>query len=171
MISPEIIRRYPFFAGLNFEQIETLARAAEEVHTEEGHYFFHEGDELHAFYLVLEGAIAVVIELPDQELAANQSVANQLTGELATKEVVVSTVGTGDIFGWSGLVAPYIATAGAKAITRCRVIQFDTKKLCKIFEEDPRFGYLMILKAAQVVRERLRDMRIESLAFITESAR
>jgi hypothetical protein len=31
-------------------------------------------------------------------------------------------------------------------------------------DEDHEFGYLMTQKVAQVIRERLRDMRIESLA-------
>ena len=29
MVSPELIRRYPFFAGLSYEQIVTLAKAAD----------------------------------------------------------------------------------------------------------------------------------------------
>jgi hypothetical protein len=44
------------------------------------------------------------------------------------------------------------------------VIAFDCQKLLKEFESDCRFGYLMMQKAAQISRDRLRDLRIESLA-------
>ncbi len=63
MISPEIIRRYPFFAGLTFEQIEFLAQTAEETTVEANSYFFHDGEALDSFYLVLEGAVSIVEEI------------------------------------------------------------------------------------------------------------
>ncbi len=166
MVSPELIRRYPFFAGLSHEQIVTLAKVADEIAVEAGHYFFHEGDFLKNFYLVLEGAIAIVIELPDQ--AVQQKLSGQLTGELQTRDVVISAIGPGEVFAWSALVPPHKATAGGKTTTPCRVIAFDCPELLKTFETDCRFGYLMMQKAAQVIRERLRDTRIESLAHAAE---
>ncbi len=166
MVSPELIRRYPFFAGLNYQHIVTLAKVADEQSVETGHYFFHEGDEMGHFYLVVEGAVAVIVEVPDQDVA--HEISGQLTGKLKTRDVTVSTVGTGDVFGWSGLIPPYQSTAGAKAIMPCRVLVFDCRELRPIFEEDCRFGYVMTQKAAQVIRERLRDTRIESLADLTK---
>jgi CRP-like cAMP-binding protein len=164
MVSPELVRRYPFFAGLDYDHIGKLAKVADEKSVETGHCFFHESDDLKNVYLVLEGAVAIVFEVPDQDV--EQQVSGQLTGELQTKDVTVSTVGTGDVFGWSGLIPPYTATATAKAITPCRVLEFDSKKLLQTFDEDCRFGYKMAQKAAQVIRERLRDLRIESLAHL-----
>lgn len=163
MVSPELIRRYPFFAGLNPDQIKVLAQAAEEKTVEEGHYFFHEGDELPYLYIVLEGAIAVVAELPDREV--KQTLSGQLTGKLKTKDVVMSTVGPGAAFGWSSLVPPYQATASVKAMTPARVIRFDAEALRDAFTDDCEFGYKMMQKVAQVIRDRLHDTRIESLPY------
>jgi CRP-like cAMP-binding protein len=165
MISPEIIRRYPFFGGLAFKQIEQLALAGEEQVIDTGQYIFKEGDPLDHFYLVLEGAVAIVFQLPDQ--AAKPSVAGQLLGEMKMKDIVVSTVGTGDVFGWSGLIPDHQATASAKAVTPCKIVAFDCNMLKKEFEEDCEFGMRMMQKAAMVIRERLTDIRIESLAFET----
>ncbi len=161
MISPELIRRYPFFAGLSHEQIVTLADLASELNVETGHTFFREGDTLNDFYLVVQGAVAIVIEVPDREL--EQKLSEQLTGGLQTKDVVISAVGPGEVFGWSALVAPHEATTSGKATTPCRVIAFDCRKLRQIFEEDCRFGYLMSQKIARIIRDRLRAIRIESL--------
>ena len=162
MISPELLRRYPVFAGLSHENIIALANTAQELSTEEDHFFFHEGDELHEMFLVLEGAVGVVVELPAQNV--EHSVANQLTSEFETEHVVLSAVGPGEIFGWSGLVAPYETMAGAKALTPCRVVAFDCKALLQAFKADCHFGFMMMHKTAQVIRERLRDRRMESLA-------
>lgn len=163
MISPELVRRYPFFAGLNEEQIVALAKSATEKAVPEGEYIFQEGEKLCCFYLVAQGAVAIVIEVPDQ--STQHPVAEQLAGELKTKNIVVSTVGSGEMFGWSALVEPNIATAGARALTPCRLLAFDCDKLRKAFEKNCRFGYLMMQKAAQTIRGRLRDLHVESLAF------
>ncbi len=162
MISRELIRRYPFFAGLNHDYVGTLAKFADEISVEAGHRFFVEGDELKRLYLVIEGAVAIVIAVPDRNV--EHPLSGQLTGKLITTGVTVSTVGTGGVFGWSALIPPHEATAGAKAITPCRVIALNCEELRPIFEEDCNLAYSMTLKAAQIVRERLRDMRIESLA-------
>jgi CRP-like cAMP-binding protein len=164
MISPELLRRYPFFAGLSHDQIVTLAKVADEVSVDTEHYFFHEGDDLTGLHLVVEGAVAIVIEVPDQSV--EQKVSGQLTGELQTSDVVISAVGPGEVFGWSALVPPHQATTSAKATTPCRVVTFNGPELLQTFEDDCRFGYVMIQKMAQVVRDRLRDLRIESLAHL-----
>ncbi|GAB4535055.1 MAG: hypothetical protein Kow0063_18850 [Anaerolineae bacterium] len=166
MVSPELIRRYAFFAGLDYAHLVQLAGVAQEQSVEEGHYFFHEGDELGSFYLVLEGAVAIVLQVPDQDV--KQEISGQLTGAVKTKDITVSTVGTGDVFGWSGLIPPHTATAGAKAVTACRVVVFDCQELRQAFEKDCQFGLVMTRKGAQVIRDRLRDMRIESLAHLAE---
>jgi CRP-like cAMP-binding protein len=164
MISPELLRRYPFFANLSEQQLVTLAQAASEVSVEPGHYFFRDGDELDHFYLVVEGEAAIVVEVPDQ--AVEQKVSGQLTGKLQTKDVVVSTIEPAGVFGWSALVPPHKSTASGKATTASRVIVVDAVKLRPVFEEDTAFGYLMMQKAAQVTRARLRDLRIEVLSYL-----
>ena len=162
MISPELIRRYSFFAGLNHDYLGTLAKYADERSVQAGHCFFGEGAELKKFYLVLEGIVAILIDVPDRAL--EQPLYGQITGHLNTRGVMVSTVGVGEVFGWSALVPPHQSTASAKAVTPCRVAAFDCEKLRPILEQDCRFAYLMVLKTAQIVRGRLRDRRIESLA-------
>ena len=162
MISPELIRRYPFFAGLNHDYVGTLAKVADEVSVEAGHCFFREGDELKKLYLVVEGAVGLVIQVPDRD--KEQPLSGQLTGKLTTKDITVSTVGTGGVFGWSALIPSHEATAGAKALTPCRAIALDCEELRTVLEQDRNLAFSMTLKAAQIVRGRLRDICIETLA-------
>ena len=164
MISPELIRRYPFFSGLNFDQITNLAKVAEEVNVESGHYFFHEGDRLRKLFLVMEGKVDVAVSITDRNHV--QNVAEQIVGNFITEDVAVSTIGPGQLFAWSALLPPYVSTAAARAATPSRVLAFDSEDLYRIFQEDCAFGYLMLQKVASVIRQRLRDMRIQSLAFV-----
>ena len=148
MISVEIIRRYPFFAGLKYDQIVILAKLAEDVTVEPGHYFFREGDEVNHVYFILEGAAAMLFEVPDREV--EQKLSGQLTGVLHTKEIVVSVVGPGEVFAWSGMVPPHRAAAIAKATTECRVIAFDAHELTSHFQDDCEFGYFMMQKSLKL---------------------
>jgi len=166
MISPEILRRYPFFAGIEHSNLIKLANLAEEKVVPAGHYLFHEGESLDYFYLAVEGAVGVVLEMPAQHVA--HAISDQFTGTMQMDDEVISALGPGEAFGWSGLVAPHVASAGAKALTPCRVVAFDGAKLAAAFEEDCRLGYTMMKKVAGVVSRRLRDVRVESLAGVVE---
>lgn len=164
MISPELLRRYPFFSGLTRDRIVALAMVANEETLESGHYFFYERDKLRKLFLVIDGKVDIVISIPDRSQV--QNTAEQILGNFITEDITVSTIGSGQIFAWSALIPPYISTAGAKAATPCRVVAFDSEELFRIFQEDCRFGYLMIQKVANVIRQRLHDMRIQSVAFV-----
>lgn len=151
MISPEILRRYPHFAGVDAEGLVFLARSAQEATAEAGEYFFREGDTLDRTYIVVEGEVAIVATLPGKG-----------------REIVISTVSPGQVFAWSGLVPPYQATSAAKAVTACRVIAFDCPQLRARFDADSALGYTMMLRLSQVMRDRIRDMRMETIACLAE---
>ena len=63
MVSIEVIRRYPFFAGFSFEQLTDLAQAADEVSGEAGYQFFHEGDYLGFTLELQEDSVVSVMAL------------------------------------------------------------------------------------------------------------
>jgi CRP/FNR family cyclic AMP-dependent transcriptional regulator len=151
MVSPELIRRYPYFSGISLEQLNKLAKIAEETECEPDNYFHHEGDDIGKVYIIIEGEVSLVTSLPQQD-----------------KEVVINTLGTGDVFGWTSLLPPYTAGSGAKSIGKCKLIEFDSAQLRAKFEEDYQFGYLMMIKIAQIVRERLDSIVIETLAYQAE---
>lgn len=151
MVSPELIRRYPYFSGLSIDRINLLAKIAEEVESEQGEYFHQEDDDISKVYIIVEGEVSLLTTLPQQG-----------------KEVVINTLGTGDVFGWTSLLPPYTAGAGAKSGTNCKLIEFDADDLRAKFEDDYEFGYLMMIKIAQIIRERLDSIVIETLAYQAE---
>lgn len=151
MVSPELIRRYPYFSGISLERLNMLANMAEEVEFEPDFYFHHEGDDIDKVYIIVEGDISLVTSFPQQD-----------------KEVVINTLSTGDVFGWTSLLPPFTAGAGAKSISKCKLIEFKSSQLREKFDEDYEFGYLMMIKIAQIIRERLDSVVIETLAYQAE---
>ena len=45
-----------------------MAKAGEDITVKDGHYFFREGQEVKHIYLVLEGAAAMLFDVPDREV-------------------------------------------------------------------------------------------------------
>ncbi|MFN2150207.1 MAG: cyclic nucleotide-binding domain-containing protein [Anaerolineales bacterium] len=164
MISPELLRRFSFSAGISPEKIVELAKIGKEISVEAGHYFFREGEKVDNLYLILEGEVAISMEIPDRE--TKTPVANQLAGEIATKDVVVTSITTGSPFGWAAIIPPNEAFMAAKATHPCNVVAFDTQELNALMAADPELAYQMTLQAAEIIRKRLRDVSIETLAFI-----
>jgi CRP-like cAMP-binding protein len=148
MITPELISRYPFFVDLEIDHLKTLADVAVGITSEAENYIFHKGDDLEYFYIVVEGAVGIVLEHPEKP------------------DTVISAVGPGHVFAWSALVSPHVATASAKALTPCWLIGFDRQKLVQAFQQDCIFGYRLMERIAQISRDRLLDARIESLVFM-----
>ena len=165
MISVKQIRWSPFFTGLSEEQIAHIARAAEEYEVEPGFVFFNEGDDLDTFYLIQDGSVDITIGIPDQE--EEHKLVDQIFRTMKMEQITVSSLGVGDMFGWSALISPHTSTASAIASTLCRVIAVTCTELCTTWADDYEFAYKMVLKAAQTTRSRMRDLRIESLAFVS----
>jgi CRP-like cAMP-binding protein len=165
MVSSELLLRYPFFAGLSHDEVAILAKRAQDTRVESGHRFFRDGEALKSFYLVVEGQVGIVVELPDRN--QEHKVSGQLTGEYATADVIVTRLGPGDVFGWSALIPPVEATAGAKALQDSRVVEIDCEQLDELFREDWHFGYVVMRKVANVIRGRLKATRIEALETMT----
>lgn len=163
MVSPQILRRYPFFAGLNNGQITSMAEAAVQESVADDHCFFRTGDWLDKLYFVLDGSVDIVISVPAQN--GNHGSAGFILGDYLAEDIPVSSVGPGEIFSWSAVIPPHISTAGAIASTPCRVLSFESGELFELFKRDGDLGYLMIERVASVIRQRLRDMHIQSLAF------
>lgn len=159
MVSPELLHRYPFFAGLGHEQLSSLARLADQTAIEAGGYLFYEGVSLTSLYLVAEGHVAITLSRPE----VISRVIIPPPGA-RTHEVTVSIVGAGDVFAWSALVPPYKATSNARAVTRCKVLSINAAELRQLFELEPRFGYEVMVRVAQVARDRLQDLHYDSLA-------
>lgn len=164
MISPELLRRFHFSGGLSQEKIVELAKIGNKITVEAGHYFFRGDERVDKLYLIIEGEVAIVLEVPDRE--AKNPISEQLAGEITTKDIIVSMLGTGSTFGWAAVIPPNDAFNATKATQTCTVVSFDANDLQTLFDADPQFAYQMSMRAAQDLRERFRDLSIETLACI-----
>ena len=59
-----VLQKHPFVGEFQPQHIEKLSALAKEMQFERDSVIFHEGDECHDFYLIVQGRVALEIEAP-----------------------------------------------------------------------------------------------------------
>jgi CRP-like cAMP-binding protein len=143
MISPEVLRRYPYFVGISEESLKQLAMIAEEKNVPAGCVIFCEGDPADHLSVILQGEVNI------QYILAN--------GELRTVDTLVS----GDLLMWSALVEPFRATALGTTTKDTQLAQIDGAKLRLLCETQPIVGYRLMTQIAKLLAHRLEAARVQ----------
>jgi CRP-like cAMP-binding protein len=148
MISLELLRRYPFFAGLDEAELKAIAMIAEEVRVPAKTILFEEGQPADALFLLLEGSV---------DLSFNSPLG-------LAEQVHIGEVNPGEPFAISALITPHMLKHTARAGTTIHAIKIAASPLCAMCENDARVGYLMMRKVAEGAMERLHFTRIQLAA-------
>jgi CRP-like cAMP-binding protein len=143
MISPELLRRYPYFANVSEESLRHVAMISDEQSIPSGTVFFREGDRAESLYIVTEGEVDI-----DYTLGS---------GERRTVDTVVS----GELVMWSALVAPYRSTATATARKETKLIAIHAEKLRALCEKEHELGYRLLLSVTKLLATRLEGARVQ----------
>ncbi len=134
------------FKPLDESALERIAKIARLGSVKAGEPVDVQGEPAKKFYILVSGRLAVILTL-------DFGVAHQT--------YQVTTLGPGDMFAWSGLVGNPYYTAGSRAITDCTYLEFEVQELERLFDEDPRLGYVVMRLVAQTIASRLRHIQLQ----------
>ena len=148
-----LLAEVPVFAGLGASALETVAGCGQNVHFDAGALLFREGDAADTFYVVRHGSVAVETFVP------------------ARGPMMIETIESGEVIGWSWLFEPYRWHFDARALTTVRATAFDGACLRGKCEADPALGYALMSRFAQVLIERLQWTRLRLLDLYGDSNR
>jgi len=135
----------PFFEGVGARELETIAGCGGNVRFAAGQRLFREGDPADIFYVVRHGSVALETFVP------------------ARGPMMIETIESGEVIGWSWLFEPYRWHFDARALTVVRATAFDGACLRGKCDADPALGYLLMSRFAQVLIERLQWTRLRLL--------
>ncbi len=152
MISPEILRRYPFFGTLSDTQIKAIAMVADEEKIAKGAVICEEGDPARAFYLLVDGRVSLYYKSEEEFRPSSR------------RDFLVGEINPGEVFAISVFVEPYKYTSTVKAEQDCLVIKFDSAELNKLIENDPRLYCILMRETAKAAMERLAYARVQLAA-------
>ncbi|MFN4111606.1 MAG: cyclic nucleotide-binding domain-containing protein, partial [Ignavibacteria bacterium] len=127
------------------EHIQLIVGCAKNVVFEPGKYLFKENEEANSFYIIRSGKVALEIYSPE------------------VGSIIIQTLGEGDIIGWSWMIPPYQWRFDARAVELTRVIELDGTCLRNKCEIDPKLGYEIMKRLANVFEQRINAMRIQLL--------
>lgn len=143
MISPELLRRYPYFAPIQDATLKKLAMIAQEQTFPAGHMVFQEWQRADCLYVIRSGEVDVRYMLPG---GACQS---------------VDTLNEGDLLVWPALVPPYHTTGRGVTTRDTQVIAFEAAKLRELCDEDPQLGFRLMTQVVKLLAERLEGARVQ----------
>lgn len=139
-----VLQKHPFVGEFQPQHIEKLSALAKEVQFERDNVMFHEGDECHDFYLIVEGRVALEIEAPGHTFR-------------------VQTLSAGDELGWSAILMGRGKHFQARTLQPVHALAFDGATLLDACRADPAFGFALMYRMLGVVSERLQATRLQVL--------
>ena len=141
-----------FGADLPSAQRERLAALAREVEFPAGTVISNEGDAVAELGVVRRGRVALRLHVPGKGM------------------LTVLTVEPGDIFNWSGMVAPYRSTSTLVTVEPVTAVLFDAMALREAVAEDAVLGSFVYPRLLRAVARRLGATRLQLLDVFASQA-
>jgi CRP-like cAMP-binding protein len=141
-----------FGADLPAAQRQRLAALAREAEFPAGTVISQEGDAVAELGVVRQGRVALRLHVPGKGM------------------LTVLTVEPGDIFNWSGLVAPYRSTSTLVAVEPVAAVLFDAAALREAVAADAVLGSFVYPRLLRAVARRLGATRLQLLDVFASQA-
>jgi CRP-like cAMP-binding protein len=152
MISPELLRRYPFFAGLTESQLKLVANLAQESTYPKGATIFEECDAANRLFLLIDGSIDLYYRSQDEFHPTK------------VKEFFVGEINTGEAFGTSAIIDQNEYNATARTSVNSRVMEIDALALRELLAQDPHLANKFLLQVIKTLKERVMALRVQLAA-------
>ena len=152
MISPELLRRFPFFGQLSDAQLDHLAMLGEQTEFDDDQVVFEQGQAASSLFFLLDGCIDLYYTISDAYHPTDR------------KEIPVCEINVGEPFGISTLIEPHILTSTAKSRGHSRVLGFSSVGIMKLLQQDPSLELFLLRHLSQTAIERLYATRTQLAA-------
>ena len=148
MVSPELLRRYPFFAFMTHQQRQEVAMIADEVEVPTNTILFAIEDKAEALYLLMKGSIDLHYVVMDENLPALR------------KDFMIGTINPGEVLSISAMIEPYVLTTTAVTTQPCTLLKIDAVALRDLSEQDHDLAYGLQKQLARTTMQRLHATRV-----------
>jgi len=148
MVSPELLRRYPFFAFMTHPQQQEVAMISDEIEVPANTILFAIEEKADALYLLMNGSIDLHYVVLDENLPALR------------KDFLIGTINPGEVFSISAMIEPYVLTSTAVTTQPCSLLKIDAAALRDLSDQDHDLAYGLQKQLARTTMERLHATRV-----------
>ena len=152
MISPEVLRRFPFFGWINADALREIAMFSQELTFENDVTLFQEGGSADYLYFLISGGVDLFFSVSEE------------TRPDEHKEYYTGSINPGEAFAISALIEPHVFVATARTSASSTILRVDATALRQLLENQPQLGYHMMAQIAKVAMERLNTTRVQLAA-------
>jgi CRP/FNR family transcriptional regulator, cyclic AMP receptor protein len=144
-VDARALSRLHLFEGLPYEVVASIADCAHPAHAAVGEVLFREGEPADRFYVLLSGGVSLSVHLPGRG------------------HEHIDTVRGGDVVGWSWLFPPYQWHFDGRVLVDSELLVVNGACVRGKCDADPRLGYLLMQRFAEVIHRRLQGTRLRLL--------
>jgi CRP/FNR family transcriptional regulator, cyclic AMP receptor protein len=144
-VTPEELAGHAFLRGMPAALVAPLASASTLVTIQKDHRIFEEGAAATRFWLIRRGQVALDIHIPGRH------------------QIIMETLGDGDLLGLSWVSPPLPWQFGAVALTDTTAYQVDGAAVLAACDQDPQLGYQLLRRAMAAASRRLQATRVRLL--------
>jgi CRP/FNR family transcriptional regulator, cyclic AMP receptor protein len=133
----EYLSTHEFFSGFSDDILHFLYECSYTCEIKKGQILFRQGENADKFYLVCNGRIS--IQMP----------------AIIGPNLEIQALGKEQVVGWSWLISPYKWSFQAMAEEDTVLLMFDGATILARCEQEPKFGYELLKKFAELMSMRL----------------
>lgn len=148
MISPEILRHYPWFGGLEPQALQALAMLAERETAPADRTLFCAGDPADALFLLIAGSVDLYYVVVDRDLPGGR------------REYFLDSLNPGEVFGVAALIAPHVYTLTARTAAEADLVRLEAAGLRALLEQDKELDRQVQHQLIRTLAGRLRETRV-----------
>jgi len=143
MVTAETLAHFEVFEGLPDNALQAIVPLCREVSFASGTKIFTMGHLADRIYLLLEGTVRLTIH-----------------ATALPEPMTITVINTPDrVLGWSAIIGSGHYSSTALAVTDVRAIAIDGHALMDFLNQNPCDGYVVMMRVAQVISQRLGAMR------------
>jgi CRP/FNR family transcriptional regulator, cyclic AMP receptor protein len=144
-VAASVLADHAFLRGMPPGDVALLAGAAVTVAVPAGHRLFDEGAAAENCWLLTAGQVALDLQMPGRP------------------NLIVETLGSGDVIGFSWLSPPHEWQFGAQVLEPTAAFELDGPAVQALCDAHPDLGYQLALRMLAAAVRRLQATRIRLL--------
>ena len=159
MFEKELLKGFPIFSDMPQEHLLAISQLGKVTEFDPNQTIFQDGEQAFDIYGVVDGEVELSITIRDKILKRDIQYEEyiQTRTEIIENDIIVESIASGEVFGWSALISPRLYTTAAVCSQPSTIISLPGDKLKAIFSENAQLGYVFMKRLSEIISQRLRN--------------